>query len=89
MFRFVLTGYIEQALAEAVYDKLEDGSFFGRIPICKGVVAFGKSLRECEYELRSTLEEWILMGLKLGHPFPVFSDFDLNIIQKNEPMASV
>jgi predicted RNase H-like HicB family nuclease len=48
MLRFVLTGYIEQALGEAVYDKLEDGSFLGRIPSCKGVVAFGKTLRECE-----------------------------------------
>jgi predicted RNase H-like HicB family nuclease len=89
MLRFVLTGYIEQALAEAVYDKLEDGSFFGRIPSCKGVVAFGKTLRECEDEIRSTLEEWILMGLKLGHPLPVFSEIDLNTVQKNESMAAV
>jgi hypothetical protein len=29
MLRFVLTDYIEQALAEATYGKLEDGSFFG------------------------------------------------------------
>jgi predicted RNase H-like HicB family nuclease len=88
MLRFVLTDYIEQALAEAAYDKLEDGSFFGRIPSCEGIVAFGKTLRECEDELRSTLEEWILLGLKLGHPLPVFSEFDLNTIQKNESMAA-
>jgi predicted RNase H-like HicB family nuclease len=87
MLRFVLTGYIEQALAEATYDKLEDGSFFGRIPSCKGVVAFGKTLRECEAEFRSTLEEWILLGLKLGHSLPVFSEIDLNITQKNEAMV--
>jgi predicted RNase H-like HicB family nuclease len=89
MFRFILTGYIEQALTEAIYDKLEDGSFFGRIPMCKGVVAFGKSLRQCEEELRSTLEEWILLGLKMGHPLPVFSDYNLNLPQKHEPMVSV
>lgn len=71
--RFVLTDYVEQAMALAGYDKLEDGTFSGRIPSCKGVIAFGKTLRECENELRSTLEDWILVGLKLGHPLPVIT----------------
>jgi len=66
--RSVLTTYIEHALAYAVYDKLEDGSFAGRIPQCKGVIAFASTLRECKDELRSTLEDWILVGLKLGQP---------------------
>ena len=66
--RFVLSSYIEAAMAQAVYDKLEDGTFVGRIPACKGVIAFGDTLRECEEELRSVLEDWILVGLKLGHP---------------------
>jgi len=76
--RFILTGYVEQAMVHAVYDKLEDGTFAGRIPPCKGVVAFGSTLRECEEELRSTLEDWILVGLKLGHPLPVIADINLN-----------
>ena len=54
-----------------MYDKLEDDTFAGRIPACKGVVAFGTTLRECQDELRSTLEDWILVGLKLGHRSPV------------------
>ncbi|RJQ29411.1 MAG: type II toxin-antitoxin system HicB family antitoxin [Peptococcaceae bacterium] len=45
-------------MAQAMYDKLEDATFAGRIPVCTGVIAFGKTLRECEMELRSTLEEW-------------------------------
>ncbi len=69
--RFILSDYVEQATAQAVYDKLEDGTFAGRIPACKGVIAFGSTLRECENELRSTLEDWILLGLKLGHSLPV------------------
>ena len=36
---YILTDYLEQALAVAVYDKLEDGTFAGRIPLCRGVVA--------------------------------------------------
>lgn len=76
--QFILTDYVEQALALAVYDKLKDGSFTGRIPPCLGVVAFGESLRRCEDELRSTLEDWILVGLKSGHPLPVIDGINLN-----------
>lgn len=76
--RYILSEYVEKVMAQAVYDKLEDGTFAGRIPPCKGVVAFGKTLRECEDELHSTLEDWILVGLKLGHPLPVIEGIDLN-----------
>lgn len=84
--RFILSEYVDQALAEATYDKLEDGSFAGRIPSCKGVLAFGETLRECEEELRSTLEDWILVGLKLGHTLPVIADIDLNRQPNLEPL---
>ncbi|HWF18892.1 MAG TPA: type II toxin-antitoxin system HicB family antitoxin [Verrucomicrobiae bacterium] len=75
---FPLTAYIEAALELARYDKLEDGSFAGEIPKLKGIAAFGSSLRECEKELRSTLEDWILVGLRLGHKLPVLAGIDLN-----------
>jgi len=87
--RFVLSDYMEQAMARAVYDKLEDGSFAGRIPDCKGVVAFGSTLRECEEELRSILEDWILVGLKLGHPLPVIAGIDLNKEPSYEPVGTL
>lgn len=76
--QYILSDYLENALAQAEYDKLEDNTFFGRIPSCKGVVAFGATLRECETELRSTLEDWVLVGLKLGHSLPVLNSIDLN-----------
>ncbi len=76
--RFILTGYVEQAMTHAVYDKSEDGTCAGRIPPCKGAVAFGSTLRECEDELRSTLKDWILVGLELGHPLPVITSVNLN-----------
>jgi hypothetical protein len=55
--RFILTDYLNKALEHAFYDKLEDGTFTGRISVCPGVVAFGKALRKCEIELRSTPED--------------------------------
>ena len=63
VIRYILSEYVEQVMAQAVYDKLEDGTFAGRIPPCKGVIAFGNTLRECEDELHSILEDWILVGL--------------------------
>ncbi|MBI4297250.1 MAG: type II toxin-antitoxin system HicB family antitoxin [Chloroflexi bacterium] len=87
--RFILTEYVEHALSQAIYDKLEDGSFAGRIPLCPGVVAFGTTLRECQDELRSTLEDWILVGLKLGHPLPVIAGIDLNRKPQREPVETM
>ena len=89
MLKLILTGYIEEALSHAEYDKLEDGTFSGRISGCKGVIAFGKTLRECQNELQSILEDWIFVGLKLGHQLPVISGFDLNKVPGHESMASM
>jgi len=88
MLQHIFTGYIESALSHAEYDQLEDGTFSGRIPLCKGVIAFGKTLKECEKELQSTLEDWILVGLKLGHYIPVIDGYDLNR-EHHESMATV
>lgn len=87
--QYILSEYLDRALAQADYDKLEDNTFAGRIPSCVGVVAFGASLRECEDELRSTLEDWLLVGLKLGHELPVVSGIDLNKEPEYEPLESV
>jgi len=87
--RYILTDYVNQQLAQAVYDKLEDGTFSGRIPSCKGVVAFGSTLRDCEEELHSTLEDWILVGLKLNHPLPVIAKINLNTTPTYEPVEAL
>jgi len=75
---FPLSAYLEAALELARYEKLEDGTYAGEIPRLKGVAAFGKTLRECERELRSTLEDWLLVGLRLGHRLPKLAGIDLN-----------
>lgn len=76
--KYILSDYVEQAMGQAVYEKAQDGTYSGRIPPCKGVVAFGATQHECKEELHSTLEDWILVGLKLGHPLPVIGGIDLN-----------
>lgn len=87
--QFVLSEYLSQAMSGAEYDKLEDNSFSGRIPACKGVIAFASTLRECEEELRSTLEDWLLLGLKLGHKLPEVGGINLNEEPVNESLESM
>ncbi len=68
---FVSASHLELALAETTFGMLEDDSFVGRVPSCPGVIAFASSLESCEHELRSTFEDWILVGLQMGHALPV------------------
>ncbi len=88
MNRFILSEYISASLSEAEYEKLEDNTYSGRIPSCKGVIAFGNNLEKCREELRSTLEDWILLGLKLKHYLPVIADINLNLDPKLEQLES-
>ena len=87
--QYILSDYLESAMSQAEYDKFEDGSFSGRIPSCKGVIAFGGTLSECQNELHSVLEDWVLVGLKLGHPLPVLDSMDLNKEPQYEAVESL
>ncbi len=87
--QFILSDYVMSLMGEAGYDKLEDNTFAGNIPRCAGVVTFGNTLREYEEELRSALEDWILLGLKLNHPLPIVGSIDLNRTPSREPLESV
>lgn len=89
MLRYILTGYVENAVSLAEYEKLDDGTCSGCIPPCKGVVAFGETLSQCEAELRATLEDWIFVGLKLGHPLPVIAGYDLNQEPTRDTVATM
>lgn len=86
---YILSQYIDEAMSQAVYDQLEDNSFVGRIPSCKGAIAFASTLSGCRNQLRSTLEDWILVGLKLGHVLPVINQIDLNKEPTREPVDTL
>ena len=85
----ILTEYLTNAMSHAEYDKLEDGTFSARIPCCKGVIAFAETLHDYSESLRSTLEDWLLVGLKLGHSLPVIDGLDLNKGPVHEPLESL
>jgi predicted RNase H-like HicB family nuclease len=74
----MLLEYVQAALRSARYEKLEDGSYCGRIPKCPGTIAFARTLFDCQEELRSTLEDWLIVKLRHGDPIPVIGAVNLN-----------
>lgn len=75
----MLTQYIDAAMRQAVYELLEDDTFYGEIPPCQGVITNAATEEECREMLQDALESWIVVGLKLGHEIPVIDGIDLNI----------
>jgi len=74
----MIIDYINKALSKAVYDKFEDGTFSGKIPQCPGVVAFGNTLYQCQQELKSSLEGWLIVKIRHGDRIPVIGKINLN-----------
>jgi predicted RNase H-like HicB family nuclease len=67
----MLAEYIQAAMDRAEYEILEDdGTYYASIPGFKGVWANAETLEECRRELQEVLEEWILLGISLGHRLP-------------------
>jgi predicted RNase H-like HicB family nuclease len=75
----MLTVYIQAAMRHAHYEILEDdGSFYGEIADLQGVWANAPTLEECREDLQSALEDWIALGLRLGHTLPLVDGLDIN-----------
>lgn len=75
---YVLYRYIEKAMSETAYEKIDDNEYAGKIPSCLGVIAFAPTLEECKQKLLSVLGDWILLGLRYGHPLPVVGGVNPN-----------
>lgn len=87
----VLTDYIHSAMSEANYELLEDKSYAGTIPSCPGVLGFGSTMLECQIDVRSALEDWILLGLRFDDEFQELNGNRLALTMEPElePVDSV
>ena len=74
----MLIEYINIAMSKAAYEKLEDGTYSGKILQCRGVIAFGETLYQCQEELRSVLEGWLIVKIRHGDKLPVIGRINLN-----------
>ncbi len=84
----MLLDYISAAMRAASYEKLADGTFCGTIRRCPGVIAFAHTLYECQEELRSVLEDWLIVKLRHGDGLPVLGGVNLNRGRRSRPRAA-
>jgi len=75
----VLFEYIQVALENAEYKKLEDGTWFAEIPRFKGVWANSKTVEGCRKELSEVLEEWVILKLRDRDPIPKVKGIKISI----------
>jgi predicted RNase H-like HicB family nuclease len=73
----MITSYLREAMRLARYDILEDHTYYGEIPGFQGVWSSADSLDACREELQSILEDWLLLGLRMGHEIPVVAGINL------------
>lgn len=78
----LLAEYIEISMKEAVFKVLCDGTYFAEIPGFEGAWANADTLENCRQEMKEVLEDWILLGIKLGHPIPVVGSISLMTKEK-------
>ncbi len=66
----MLLEYLQNAMRLARYELLPDGSYYGEISGFDGVWAQAETLEDCRNELQSALEDWLILGLRMGHSLP-------------------
>ena len=83
----MLTDYIQAAMRQAKYEILEDGSYYGEIPPCPGVITNADNLEECREMLLDALETWIIYSLKFGDEIPVIDGLNINVEMQPQEVA--
>ena len=90
--------YIAAALERAVYKTLEgeEEPIFVSVPDLPGADsllwlpgawATGKTIEEARRELIGVIEEWVLLGIRLGHPIPSIGGHTINFPQETVPVV--
>lgn len=62
--------YVQAAMRHALYERLEDGTYYGSIPGFQGVWADEQTLEDTRAELQSALEDWLLIGISKQEDLP-------------------
>ena len=75
----MLLNYIQKALEEAEYKRLENGTWYAEIPEFQGVWANGKNIEECRRELQEVLEEWLVLKIRDNDIIPRIEDAEIKI----------
>ena len=82
--------YIAAAFRWAEYKIIEsEEPVFVSVPGLDGAWATGKTIEEARAELIEVIEEWLVLGIKLGHTIPAIRDAMINVPAINEEPVSV
>jgi len=73
----MLIRYLQAAMRRAKYEILQDGTFYGEIPDFQGVFANADNLEDCRQQLQEVLEDWLVLGLRMGHTLPIVDNISL------------
>ena len=77
----MFTRFVESVMRKARFERIDrKRMYFGRIPGFTGVWAEGKTLHECERDLREVLEEWLLIKIRKHRFVPTTGKYDLNAL---------
>ena len=63
--------YLQAAMKHAVYEQMEDGTYFGTVPVFPGAWANGTTPEACAQEWESVIEGWILLAIADREELPV------------------
>ena len=80
----MLISYIQNAMKLANYEILEDGQYYGEIEGFQGLWSQADHLETCREELQSALEDWLVLGLRIGHKLPTVKSFALIQTEQGE-----
>lgn len=76
----MLSEYLTAAMAHAEYEQLPDGSWYGHISGFPGLWANESTPDATMAELRSALEDWLLVTLRSQEHAPIVDGLNLNAV---------
>jgi len=74
--------YCQKAIENAQYKKLDDDTWFAKIPGFKVVWANSETVEGCRNELISVLEEWLILKLRDKNQVPEVDGLKLEISEE-------
>lgn len=86
----VVREYAIAAVRRAVIEDLDDGTYAVTAPEIAGVVGFGDHPEAALLEFAYSVEDWVILGVQLGHDIPPLGAIDFsqdyyrNLVQYHE-----
>ena len=77
----MLSRYLTAAMRHATYELLDDGTFYGEIPVLGGVYANADTLEACRDELAEVLEGWVLLGVSMHQEITPVDGIEITVGQ--------